>query len=443
VNPSFISFRERRRLARSRFVRGSLVAAALVTLHPSAVAQAAAGPRVLTLERALQLAQQRSAGLVAEDAAASAARSMAIAAGQLPDPTLTVGINNLPVTRQDQFSVGRDFMTMRSIGITQEFTRASKLQARASRFEREAQADEAARELALANLQRDTALAWLDRCFEERARELIVDQRDEAKLQIDAAEVAYRGGRGSQADAFAARSTLAQIEDRLAQSERDLATARTRLARWVGTAADEAIGPLPTLETVRLRPEDLESGLAHHPQIAVMLEQEAAAQAEADEARANKRPDVSVALMYSQRGSSFSNMVSINVSIPLQWDQKHRQDQELAARLALVRKMRAEREEETRMHVAEATSMLQQWRGNRERLGRYDASLMPLAADRIEAALAAYHGGTGPLTVVLDARRAVLDTRMERLRLEQEVARLWAQLNYLVPAGHGTAETSP
>ncbi|HEX4584728.1 MAG TPA: TolC family protein [Burkholderiaceae bacterium] len=396
----------------------------------------------MTLDKALQLAQQRSAGLVADDEAATAARSMAIAASQLPDPTLTVGINNLPVTRQDQFSVGRDFMTMRSIGIAQEFTRSSKLEARAARFEREAQADEAARELALANLQRDTALAWLDRSFEERARDLIAAQRDEAKLQIDAAEAAYSSGRSSRADVFAARSALAQIEDQLAQSERDLATARTRLARWVGAAADEPLGPVPSLETVRLRPEDLETMLVHHPQIAVMLEQEAVAQAEADEARANKRPDVSVSLMYSQRGSAYSDMVSINVSIPIHWDQTHRQDQELTAKLALVRKMRAEREEETRMHVAEALAMLQQWRSNRERIGRYDASLVPLATDRIDAALAAYRGGTGSLTAVFDARRTLLDTRLERLRLEQEVARLWAQLNYLVPAGHGTGEAS-
>ena len=41
--------------------------------------------------------------------------------------------------------------------------------------------------------------------------------------------------------------------------------------------------------------------------------------------------------MFSQRGSAYSNMVSLNVSVPLQWDQKNRQDRELAARLATGR----------------------------------------------------------------------------------------------------------
>jgi len=146
----------------------------------------------------------------------------------------------------------------------------------------------------------------------------------------------------------------------------------------------------------------------------------------------------SVELTYSQRAPAYSNFVSINLSIPLQWDPKNRQDRELAAKLSFVEQMRAEREEATRAHVAEALGMLQEWRSDRERLTRYDASLLPLAAERTRASLAAYRGASGTLTAVLEARRGEIDTRMERLRLEMEAARLWAQLNYLVSAGHDT-----
>ena len=54
----------------------------------------------LSLDAALTLAQERSQQLVAQGAAASAARDMAHAAGQLPDPTLEAGINNLPVEHE-------------------------------------------------------------------------------------------------------------------------------------------------------------------------------------------------------------------------------------------------------------------------------------------------------------------------------------------------------
>lgn len=398
---------------------------------------------VLDFDQALRLAQERSRQLPAQDAAATAAREMAVAAGQLPDPTLKAGINNLPINGSDQFSLSRDFMTMRSLGVAQEFTREGKRQARAARFDREAEAAQAGSALALANLQRDTAVAWLDRYYQERIREVLLGLRDEARLQVDSTEAAYRGGKGAQADVFAARTAVAQIDDRLAQAERQIATAKVQLARWVGDAASQPLGASPAIEAVRLKAADFETQLVHHPQIAVMVKQEAMADADVQLARANKKADWSAELMFNQRGPAYSNMVSVNLSIPLQWDQKNRQDRELAAKLATAEQVRAQREDASREHVAEAQAMLQEWQSNRERLIRYDASLLPLAADRTRAALAGYRGGTVNLSAVLDARRAEIDTRLERLRLDLETARLWAQLNYLIPAGHDLSAAHP
>ena len=393
----------------------------------------------LSLQDALRLAEQRSRQLPAQDAAADAARQMAVSAAQRPDPVLKAGIDNLPVTGADRFSATRDFMTMRTVGVSQEWTRSDKLRLRASRFEREAEAAEAARQLALASLQRDTASAWLDLYYQRQMRALLRQQKDEAALPVQAADAAYRGGRGSQADVFAARAAAAQIDDRIAAADREVASAKTMLTRWTGVATDEVLDAPPALDAVRLNEETLDQDIAHHPELAVLVKQEAAAQADADAARANKRPDVSVELSYSQRGPTYSNMVSVGVSIPLQWDQKNRQDRELGAKLAVVEQLRAQRKEQTRMHVAEVRTLLQQWRSDRDRVVRYDEELLPLAADRTRAALAAYRGGTASLSAVLDARRGEIDTRMERLRLQMSTARLWAQLNYLIPDGPGGA----
>ncbi|MDF1483205.1 TolC family protein [Extensimonas sp. H3M7-6] len=396
-----------------------------------------AGP-VLSLDRALQLAESRSRQLTAQDAAATASREMGLAAGQLPDPTLKFGVNNLPINGEDRFSLTQDFMTMRSVGVMQEITRSDKLKVRSARFNREAEAAEASRAVALANLRRDTAMAWLDRYYQERMLDVLRTQRTEAGLQIEAADAAYRGGRGTQADVFAARSMVAQIDDRIRQTEKQIGTAKIRLARWVGDDAAQALDTPPSLQSVHLDLSSLDSQLAHHPEIALMTKQEQVARADADIAQSNKRADWSVELMYSQRGPAYSNMVSVNVSVPLQWDQKNRQDRELSAKLAIAEQMRAQREEATREHVADTRMWLQEWQSNRERLAQYDSALIPLAAERTRAAIAAYRGGSGPLTVVLEARRMAIDTQMDRLRLEMEAAALWAQLEYLIPAEHQT-----
>ena len=412
-----------------RWLNSALLAALLLLL--SAQAQA-----TLSLEQALALAQQRSRQLVAQDALASSSQQMAMAASQLPDPTFKLGINNLPVTGPDRYSVTSDFMTMRSVGIAQEFTRAEKRKVRATRFDREGEVAQAGRVALLANLRRDTAMAWLERHYLERMLDFLKTQRDETSLQIDAADAAYRSGRGTQADVFAARSAVAVVDDRMRQTERQVTVAKTRLARWVGEAAGQTLAAPPSLTAVRLHAQGLEDKLAHHPQIALMQTQEAVARAEVDIAQAGKQADWSLELMYSQRGSAYSNMISLNASVPLQWDQKNRQDREVAAKLLIAEQMQAQREEALREHVAETQTWLQEWQGNQQRLAHYDSTLIPLATERTRAALAGYRGGGGgssALAAVLEARRMEIDVRMDRLRVEMETATRWAQLEYLLP----------
>lgn len=411
-----------------------LAVSLIIGLGQVAYAQAA---EPLGFAHALSRAEARSRALTAQDAAVLAAKEMAAASGQMPDPTLKLGINNLPINGGDQFSLTRDFMTMHSVGVMQEFTRDDKRRARASRFEREADTAVASRALALANLQRDTAQAWLSRYYQERLHALLTSQRDEAKLQIEATETAYRTGRSSQADVFTARYAVAQIEDRMAQSERQMAAANTRLLRWVGTASGTISDALPNMDAVPFSGSELPALLVHHPELALMEKLEQVALVEADIAKANKKPDWTVELMFSQRGPAYSNMVSINFAVPLQWNQSKRQDRELAAKLATVAQLRAQREEATREHLADIQTLLQEWQSNRVRLARFDTTQIPLAKERTQAALTAYRGGGsngGTLAAVLEARRMELDTRMERIRLEMDTAMLWAQLNYLTPA---------
>ena len=402
-------------------------------LSLAAVSLAGAAEPALTLPEAQRLAAARSRQLVAQDSAALASREMALAAGQLPDPALKVGIDNLPVTGPDAYSVTSDFMTMRRIGLMQEFTRGEKRQLRAERFEREAERAVAEKSAMLATIQRDTALAWLDRYYAEAMAAVIAEQAREIGLEVEAAENAYRTGRGSQADIFAARSAKASLEDRASDIGRRIRTAKTMLARWVGTASETPLAGKPDTDAIRLDTRSLDTQLAHHPQIATLTKQVELAATEAKLAQANTKADWSLEAAYQQRGSAYSNMISIGVSIPLQWDQKNRQDREVAAKLAIADQAEAQREEALRAHISEVRTQIQDWENGRERLARYGRELLPLAGERTQAMLAAYRGGRASLTDVLAARRNEIEVRVQALQLEMETARLWAQINFMFP----------
>lgn len=399
-----------------------------------------AADQLLTLTDAQRLAVQHSRQLIAQDFSVTAARDMAVAAGQLPDPVLKIGIDNLPVNGAQQFSTTRDFMTMRRVGVMQEITSSDKRELRAESYERAAQKTLAEKNMAATVIERETALAWLERYYAEAMAAVIGEQAEQAKLALQAAKSTYRSGRGSQADIFLARSALVDIDDRASEIQRRIRNAKIMLARWIGDATDLPLANKPATNTIRLDAATLDSTLSHHPQIAVLSRQEEFAETDAKLARANKSSDWNVEFAYLQRGSPYSDMLSIGVSIPLQWNQKNRQDRELSSKLAIVEQAKAERDEALRQHVAETRVMINEWENNTARVARYEQELIPLAVHSTAAMVAAYRGGKSNLADVLAARRNEIDLRLQVLQLQADTDRLWAQLNFLFPSDHGTSQ---
>lgn len=410
------------------FFRSLVLFIAFLSMLPPAFGAA------LTLEAAQQLALGQSRRLAAQDASIAASREMAVAAAQLPDPVLKAGIDNLPVSGPDKFSLSSDFMTMRRIGVMQELPAAAKRQLRAQRFDRSADKAGAEKALIAAGVARDAALAWLDLHFAQATAQVVREQGGEAELEVQAAEGAFKGGRGSQSDVLAARAALVMVRDRASEVGRREQNARIALARWVGPVAE--LAGMPDLEHLRIDGASLVGQLAHHPQIALLDREEEVARAEVRLAEANRKSDWSVEVAFQQRGPAYSNMLSVGLSVPLQWDRAQRQDRELAARLALAEQARGERDDALRAHVAETSIMLGDWQTGRERLSRYRVELVPLAAERTIAALAAYRGGKSALSEALAARRNELDVRLAALQLDAETAKLWAQLNFMAAANH-------
>lgn len=396
----------------------------------------------LSIEETVALANTRAGDAESSRGAIEAATQMAVAAGQLPDPVLKLGINNVPVNGADQFSVSRDFMTMRSISVMQEFTRADKRRAKAARFEAETDAAEAQRAVSMANVQRNAVGAWLDRWYAEQTRTLLGHHGHPLELALQAATAAYRSGRGTRADVLAMELEIQKLDDRLDENRAAVASSTVALERWVGSAASRPLSGRPRLDI----PQPVEQ-LAHGeldavPEITAAQREVGLAESEIRAAVQAKKPDVTVELMYSQRGSAFSNMGSVNVSFPLPWDQGNRQDREVAARLAQAQAARAKSEILRRDTQAMVGAKLAELQRNLERLKRYDEKTLPLASAQADAALTAYRANTGSLLAVAEANHRAIDTELERLALEAKTAKLWADLTFLVPLPTAQTESA-
>lgn len=408
-----------------------------------AVSHAAApqSPPPLSLAETVALATARAGDAESSRGAVEAAIQMAVAAGQLPDPVLKLGLDNVPVSGPDKFSLSRDFMTQRSIGVAQEFTRADKRRARAARFEAEASSAEAQRAVSLANVQRNAVSAWLDRWYAEQTGVLLGHHGHPLGLAREAAAAAYRSGRGTRADVLTAELEIQKLQDRLDENQAAVATSTQALERWIGPQASRPLAGRPRLDVPQPVRQFAQGEFDAVPEVEAARRDIALAETEIRTATQASKPDITVELTYSQRGSAFSNMASLNVSFPMPWDQGNRQDREIAARLAQATDARARSEVVRRNLQALVGARLAELQRNLGRLERYDESLLPLAQAQADAALTAYRAGTGTLLAVAEANHRAIDATLERLALEARTAKLWADLAFLVPLP--TAQTEP
>ncbi len=402
----------------------------------------------LSLVAAQQLAVQQSRQLGAQDAAATALQHQAVAAGQLPDPVLRFGLDNLPLDGPDRFSLTQDFMTMRRVGLMQELPRPEKRQLKVERVQRDAQRQVVLRALAVAGIARDAGLAWIDSYYTRDSAGVLRRQLDETALQLQALDTAYGSGRATQADVFMARTVAAALQDRLRQVERQEAAARLMLGRWVGPKADGEVllDAKPWLDAAAAARAvgDTEHMRLHHA-VALLEADVRTAETELRQAQAGTRADWTVEASYSQRGPAWSNMLSVGVSIPLQLDRAQRQDRDVAAKVAVLAQARANLDDALLAHTAQVRVQQGDWASAVERVRRLEQELLPAAAQRSSAAQTAYGNGKLDLGAVFAARREALDARLQLLSLEWDTARQWLQWQYLVaaPADTPTSKEQP
>jgi cobalt-zinc-cadmium efflux system outer membrane protein len=385
----------------------------------------------LTLEAAVERALETAPQVGARTANVEAMQALTVSAGRLPDPELVVGVDNLPVTGADAYSTTRDFMTMRKVGVMQEFPAASKRRLQRQLAGAEAGVAEAELLESRLAIARAVAQAWIRRATAEASLNDLRALQPEVELQAAAARAAVSAGRGSTAEALAAEAAVAQLQARLLRMQSEARQASFELARWIDTDAMRPLAPMPSLSVLPTAPAALLATVHEHGSLLALQSQIDAARLSVDLAKAQRSPDWSAELAFAKRGPDFSDMVSLEFRVGLPLFTKNRQDPQISAKHAQLRRIEADREAELRMHTAEIQQMLTEWEQLGMQVEQYERDLLPLAHERSRAALASYGSGRGDLRMALEAYQQEIDFVIERAELVNERGRAWAYLRYL------------
>lgn len=409
-------------------VYGRLMATCLVLLAILASLGTTAYADPLSFNDALALALRETPALAATAAQTDAARSAAIPAGELPDPKLVLAIDNLPINTQDRFSLSRDFMTMRRIGIMQDFPNQDKREARVAVAQGRVALAEAQTQITRQRVLSETAVAWIGRDTVEQQLAYIDALREEIRLLEAAVRARLAGAKGMTAETVAPRLEAAMIEERRDAFEARRSQAIATLRRWIGPAANGALqGSAPDWTITR---ETLQQRLHQHPEIAAFDSKEHVLNAEIKEAQAEKKSDWSLEMAYQKRGAQYSDMISIQASFDLRLFTATRQDPMIAAKRAERIGLDAEREATLREHAAMLDSDLADFERLTNMLKRQRDVLLPLVSEKVDLAMADWQGGRGSLSDVIIARRERIDAKLKLIEITGERSQMAARLYY-------------
>ena len=410
-----------RAIALTLLVTGFLVA------H-GAVAQDA---RPLTLYEAEELALYDEPGQNFYLSRAEGLREASVAGGQLPDPTMRVGIANFPV-QSGGFST--EGMTQAQLGVRQVFpagdTReltTEKLQSLATEMTHKAGGRGR-------DVLTSVRVAWLETHYWREAHGIAKDSWPFFDDLVTITRSLYSVGRKNQQDVLRAELELSRLDDRIIDMSKQHSRARAALSEWVGADSVRPVAvKLP--EWTAVPPlEVLTQNLQTHPALMAADSNVDARRTGVELAIQQYKPDWALDLGYGYRdgslpnGSPRSDFVSLSVSFDLPFFRSKRQDRSLRAALSEKRAAVQSREEVLRRLNSQLDAEYVRWQDLGRRLDLYERLILSVSADNAKAALAAYQSEAGDFADVMRGYVDDLNTRLDYIRLQKERAQSFAML---------------
>ena len=386
----------------------------------------------LTLDEALQIATSRSSSIQAGQASVRGSSDVVVKAGQLPNPTLNLSVQNLPINGPNAFTIGQDNFTMRGVGIQQEWVSREKRRLQTTLANRTVERDKSTYLEKVAEVRQQAAMAWLNALYAKKAVALNQALVDHLGEELTARQASYRGAKGTAVDIAQANLTLGNARDELINAQQDEKTALITLSRW--TAAGNVLSVAGTPPELKSDVSSLSAEQLAQVQPSLIAARAAISLADADTdvSRSNRNPNWTWGLTYFKSGGKFPDYVTVGVSIPLPIHRKNVEDRDVEQKSEMGTQARLTYEDTERQVMADIQSLTAKLASGRDRLANAKQTVLPAAEQKVQLANAAYRSGAGTLADALDARHTQLEADLQVLNLERDVSLVWAQLEYQV-----------
>jgi outer membrane protein TolC len=433
----------------------------------------ASADTALSFKQAINLAQKNDPWLTGNIHQQKALESMSVAVGTLPDPTVSIGLANLPT---NGFDFGQEGMTQAKVGITQMFPRGETLKFKSQQLKLQSKMFPYQRLDREAKVAVTVGSLWLDAYRVQQSIVLIEQNRALFEQLADVAEASYSSalGKTRQQDIVRAQLELTRLEERLDKLGQQKNRFEGMLLQWLTQISDDSGAKenvslaakfslhnillseeLPKIAPINhqlvyqenwLQPNDLVPYFAKHPAVVAIDKKVKATKTGITLAKQKYQLQWGVNASYGYRaddpmGNSRADLFSVGVSFDLPIFTENRQDKEVQSAISTTEAIKTEKLLLLRQLLGSYSSAKGRLQRLKDRQILYKAKLLPQIHDQAEASLTAYTNDDGDFAEVVRARIAVLNAEIDELTLDVEEQKIHLELNYLFIGGLKTAMT--
>jgi len=373
----------------STLIRMSWVEASAET-HPTRVDES-----ILTLNLAIEHALAGNPSLGEIKARAEAMATLPEQEGSLPDPTVNLGLLNVPTS---SFNLHQEDMTMLEVGVSQTIPFPGKLALREKIAEQEALAAADSVDEARLRLVREVKQSWWRLFYYDRALDQLNESEHFFQQLIDIAQAKYKVGTGTQQDVLLAQLELSKLKSEKLELTGLRHTQDARFNALLDRASEmpvripaEAEFKLPVIVESALQDKALQS----RPLFAQHRKMLDAAKSKVDLAHQDFYPDFTVGGVYAYRqntqtGQSRSDFVSVQLSMNVPIYANHKQAKAVDQRQSELLQEQYALQDEHHKVQAEIASKAIEYQQTKEKLLLLEHEIIPQAQQAVNSLMAGY-----------------------------------------------------
>ena len=350
---------------------------------------------VLTLDKAIEQALSGNPGLGQIKARAEALAAIPSQAGTLPDPSVNIGLLNVPTS---SFDLHKEDMTMLEMGVSQSIPFPGKLALREKIAEQEALAAADSVDEARLRLVREVKTGWWRLFYYDRALGLLEESEQFFLQLIDIAQAKYKVGKGTQQDVLLAQLELSKLKDEKLNlismrhgQEAQFNVLLDRSPEVPVHIPEETEIKLPVIAETALQ----DKALKLRPLFAQHQKMLDAAKSKVDLAKKDYYPDFTVGAGYAvrqntptgQSRSDFAN-VQLSMNVPIYIDRK--QAKAVEQRQGELLEERYSLQDEHHKIQAEIAAKAAEYQHAKEKLSLLEHEIIPQAQQTLDSLLAGY-----------------------------------------------------